>query len=361
MEYFWKILSQRGGKILIITGLVIGIALFYYANNERIGEMMSARGSLEEKLIQLQQTCPSSQYRTDRIQCFVRSLPPIISFAGFANTMEALTRLVNAHKIPEPGNITGCHDLFHAVGIANVTTSGDIAKTLSLCTSLCTFGCYHGAIEGYVLRGGDFENDIANLCMTTQQKNRPACFHGLGHGAAFVGNYTLSGATQLCDKLTDENARRDCASGVLMELYEPSTFDHPRLEFPDDIPSFCSTLKGVYAEVCFTTAGLHEYGRSLDAKKAFDICAFVPASFRRRCLVNIGQNFYFVFQGSAREIVDACNTSENNDNLESCLEGALMSSNISSSISNGRAICDSSPEGAKERCHQFLSSFSSSL
>lgn len=310
---------------------------------------------VEEELLALQWKCPSSQYRTDRIFCFIEELPRIISAAGLSTTMNALAQLIHSNKMPESGRITGCHDLAHAIGIAGVKASGDIGETLASCTSLCTFGCYHGAVEGYVLQGGDFEHAIKNLCGATAQSDKPACFHGLGHGAAYVGEYTLSKALALCDKLLDEGARRDCGSGVLMELYEPSAFDHPRLEFPEDIPAFCGTLSGVYGEVCFVTAGLHEYGRSLDGVRAFATCERVPSHLRRACITAIGQNFYFVFHGNAQDIMNACGAIGKPDDYQACLEGALTSSIVSDSPQNGFALCEISREDIKKKCYEFLS------
>jgi hypothetical protein len=207
------------------------------------------------------------------------------------------------------------------------------------------------------MRGGNISMEIPKLCQIDGDdsgQSKSACYHGLGHGLASAVGFDLSKALTMCDLIPKERYKIDCGSGLIMELYEQGSFGHTQLEWPDDIPKFCSTLPGPYSSVCYTTAGLHEYGRSRDIDKAFKTCKLVPIDLSRECNVSIGSNFYYVFQGSVSKIIKAC---ENNDEaiFLNCIEGAISASFTTYSQSKkGDEMCSQIEDELKIKCQSYL-------
>jgi len=340
-------LNLRSSVLLIVVGGIIfggGALLFLYESSLKQEDQEAA----------LPKVCLEEQDRSKRILCVIRALEEPIATHGVGVFMDALEREFLADDSSRIGGITACHDIAHGIGSAGIEALKDVPTVLASCSALCTYGCYHGTMERYIAKGGNIEKEIPLLCSSVPEKDRSACFHGLGHGIADFVGYDLREAFVLCDKLEAEDARRNCGSGVFMEVYEPSTFDRSSPPLPEDIPSFCASLPGVYDEVCFRNSSSYEYARSRDMQKAFAVCKGADPDFRWPCAVGLGQNIYFSYRGNAQDILGLC-AEGTEDEYRACMQGALMSSVVSDSLArHGFEICAVVPKDLQRECLSFL-------
>lgn len=295
--------------------------------------------------------CSSVIDRTQKIACMRQVFLEAVPKYGVKKLMSALEQDFKNNDSSSNGGITQCHDIAHAIGQAGTIVNKDISATLSQCTDLCTSGCFHGAIEQYVSLTGpnDLLNNINSLCKTG------SCFHGLGHGLASLAAFDLKNSLQLCDRLKDNNGKRDCGFGVFMELYEPSSFNPTPLKTPDDLLGLCSSLIGVYQEVCFRNIGTYEYARTnQDLEKAFAICSLEPTANQRECRLALGQVIYFNKQGNATAIVPTCKNGSAEEKKD-CIDGTLMASISSDPLArHGFEICSIVDVDMQKGCYQFL-------
>lgn len=293
-----------------------------------------------------------NQDRTQFISCLKTILVESDKFdvKGLISQLDANYRQNDSST---QGGITRCHDIAHAIGQAGVTSIKDPKAVLSQCTDLCTSGCFHGAIEQSVLEqsADAFLSKVNSLC------SQPACFHGLGHGLASIAGYDLGKSLQLCDRLDNYDAKRNCGFGVFMELYEPSSFNPTPLKPPSDLLGLCFSLTGVYQEVCFRNIGTYQYARTnQDIKKAFALCHMEPTANQRECRVALGQVIYFNRQGEAKSIIDVCSIGMS-DEYKDCIDGSIMAS-VSSDplVRHGFELCSQIDNPQKIGCYQFLGS-----
>lgn len=295
--------------------------------------------------------CSSAQDRTAKIACMKEVFLKAVPKYGVKNLMSDLEQDFRSNDYAQSGGITMCHDIAHAIGQAGIIAIKNAGQVLEQCTDLCTSGCFHGAIEQYVLEtsSDDLIKNMAILC-----KN-PACFHGLGHGLASLASFDLGGSLELCDHLKTPENRRDCGFGVFMELYEPSSFNPTPLTPPADLLGLCFSLSGVYQEVCFRNIGTYEYARTnQDLEKAFAICSLEPTTNQRECRVALGQVVYFNKQGNAAAIVRICKNGSAEEEKD-CIDGTLMAS-VSSDplVRHGFEICSTVDADMQKGCYQFL-------
>jgi len=304
--------------------------------------------------VELPRECLRDENRSERITCLMDALKGPIAKHGVRPYLDALEREFLANDSASSGGITACHDIAHGIASAGVEALGDVETVLASCNELCTFGCYHGAVERYVARGGKIASQISTLCAGVSERNRSACFHGLGHGVAELSGYDLKKSFALCDRLMSDIQRRDCAFGVLMEAFEPSTFGTTSLAIPENLPSFCASFPSVYAEACFRNSGGYEFARSRDASRAFAVCQAAHPDSRWECAVGFGQNIYFSFQGKPSEILPICALGAR-EQRQACLHGALMSSVVSDPLArHGFEICASIEADQRADCYAFL-------
>lgn len=349
--------SCRVGKQRVVR-LAMLVALFLFVLIAGAGLFFNPQKFLgldtEARNVSLPRECLREEDRSKRISCVIDTLTGPIKQYGVRAYLDLLEREFLTDDSASAGGITACHDIAHGIASAGVEALGDVTSVLASCTELCTFGCYHGAVERYVARGGDIAHNISTLCLGASPKNRPACFHGLGHGVAELSGYDLKKSFALCDRLSAQDASRDCGFGVFMEAFEPSTFGRASLPIPENLPAFCASFYGVYAEACFRNSGGYEFARSRDVSRAFAVCAAAHPDSRWPCAVGFGQNIYFSFQGKSSEILSICALGIG-EQRQACLHGALMSSVVSDPLArHGFELCASVEAGEKADCYTFL-------
>jgi hypothetical protein len=339
-------MQTRYLKAIVIFIFVIIMIAFFVIN----------RNIDPEKLISSAlASCNTTSDRAKSILCFRNILEKSVAKYGLRPFVVAVGDMFTAGNsgLTSP---TQCHDILHALGEAGGIHSGDINNTIGQCTDVCTYGCFHGVIEGYLMTGADIVKEIPQLCQIDDPDGnfKGACYHGLGHSFASIAGFDLSQSFNLCSLISEERFKIDCGSGVMMELYELGSFDHPLAQWPADIPGFCSTFKAPYSQICYTTAGLHEYGRSQNIKKAFQTCSLVPVNFFEECNISIGRNFYYVYQGAVPQIIDACRNQNENVFL-SCIQGAISADHaVDPESKKGYDICSQLGNKLKDKCLGYL-------
>jgi len=289
--------------------------------------------------------CSESKERTKYIVCYKKNLEGGVKTFGLKPMMTELENRYLYSVDFDRGGINQCHDVAHAVGQTAGAYSKDLNKTILECPNICTSGCFHGVVEGAISTGYKILDNIGILCRNKidgiEASTNSDCFHGLGHGVADISGFDLIQSLKYCDLIDSTEGQRSCGAGVIMELYEPSSFDHALLEFPEDIAKFCGTLWGTYAETCYITAGTHAYIRNNSEKESVDACVSVPSSYISGCVSALGQNMFFVYQGDYKKLENFC-TQFLQNNLKDCYSGVIESSVMSDPlVRKGVEICSS--------------------
>lgn len=204
-----------------------------------------------------------------------------------------------------PAIFARCHQVTHYLSRSEYERTKNLPAIMPQCNFTCHGGCYHGAIEEYLLekQALSAKNDeavrqeIRTVCGSSKDYQAPLtfreCVHGLGHGAMYLTDSDVFKSLSLCDALTTEEERNHCYSGVFMENSSSSTnLDHPSRFIDPDDPFFpCNELTTPYLPMCyryqssyFALLTDHDWG------KTADLCLQVPEPYRSECFMTIGTN-----------------------------------------------------------------------
>jgi len=326
------------GILLFFLGLGFLIAFFMNLGENNLFSNSKLQGfSAQQAVEQAFQTCPRSADRSGSIVCFRNFLSDFVAQNGIQELLSAL-EIITKEESLDPSY---CHDVVHALGQLG-TEHQSVQETVVVCTDLCTYGCHHGAVEQYVATETDPQkqhqlvSDVVDACKSS---NRAACFHGLGHGVSVLGNYELPTSLALCNQVEEESDRMYCGEGVLMELYEPSTFDKPIQEFPEDIGAFCESLESPYHITCYRMVGSHTYQRTQNKSAAVTACKSIDQAFSGDCIAALSQNLYFMEQNNVGAVVEFC-SQQTDAYAEDCLKGMLYGAEIAAQSSRKKEICE---------------------
>lgn len=343
--------------------LKLKIGIFFLAGFALIAGVLSATvrsffmpsESAESIFLRVDATCQDSKDRTAYILCVRSRFTRFINAYGVRPFMIALANMAVA-KDSDLSLKSHCHDIAHALGQEGVRASTDPQAALVQCTSICGAGCYHGVVEAFLAEGGSFKQAIQTLCAIPYDKSerdrtRWACFHGLGHGiASITGDFTSSIA--LCDRVTEDDDKKNCDRGVIMELFQSASFTHEQLPVPTDVLSLCTDLSGVHRSVCFENAGLQEYIGTNDLDRAVSVCGRVPMDSAENCLALLGNKIYHDTVGDVEKILALCEKV----GVNLCLRGAIQEDVLTNpAAQTGVALCSRTDESLKGDCFVYLS------
>lgn len=343
MQKKQQILSYRATYLFWFTLFFVcfGVLIAFFMNQQRSGNVGNRNltyASVEQVVQQAFKTCPTSQDRSGSIVCFRNFLSNFVSQNGIQELLSVLAKIVEQDSL-DPSY---CHDVVHAVGQLG-TEYQSVQETLVACTDLCTYGCHHGAVEQYVATETDPQKQhqlVTDVVAACENANRSACFHGLGHGVSVLANYELQAALSLCNRVENESDRLYCGEGVLMELYEPSTFNKPIQEFPEDIGAFCVSLESPYHVACNRMVGSHTYQRTQNTFAAVAACKSIDQKYVGDCVAALSQNLYFMYNANLDTVFDFCQV-QINEYREDCLKGMLYGAEIAAQSYRKKEICQS--------------------
>ncbi len=307
------------------------------------GALRSARGE-----------CAKKTNRTAFIACFRKALEPQVKKNGVQPFIQALVSDYESQGQPGSPTVKYCHDIAHSLGQLASRASG-VNDALASCTSICGAGCYHGVVEGAVSEGQNITTLVTNLCTSGANeavaRSRWACFHGLGHG---IGSFTgdIFKAIALCDRVADEDDKKNCDRGVFMELFQSGSFEHAAITPPEDVMAFCAGLTGAHAVVCYETVGLQEYTRTQNLTRAIAACDRTPASYADNCIGILGNMAYHEFLGDAGKIFTLCSQTPKR---RSCLLGAVHEDVLAGPrVSVGKELCMLADSLLQKPCASYL-------
>ena len=311
----------------------------------------------EDQLLMILEHCRTADMTPSYIRCFKgEPLKKLIQDRGVKLVMNALSDLYQTHKEVAGINTTSCHDLSHIVGELAVQISHSTAETIVACTGQCGYGCVHGAIRGLISTGSKDASAIADICRPLADSKYPkayltACQHGVGHGLADQAGLHIPKALELCSGMDSDEAKKNCGRGVIMEIIDSPTLDHPPQPLPDDLIGWCKTFGGVYTDACFMNVGAREYYRSGDSTKAVSTCRRVPGSMQESCFDYLGQNLYFMLKQSVSNIARICRTT-GSSSMNACFNGVLESAAYYERTSDVLELCDSMDSVQQKLCYR---------
>lgn len=197
-----------------------------------------------------------------------------------------------------------CHDHAHELGKAAYAVTHDVPGVLRACLTRCVSGCMHGVLmQAFTESPGTLRSRIATLCdgdAFRQLHKKGDCVHGVGHGVAYVSDYDIPRALQLCGAVGDSSLQYYCASGAYMQLF--MTFQRQISARADHYPCDEATR---FAAACyrykvfFLLARAASQGKGLPAVIAE--CLGLPARVQPACFHGLGHaHVGFVAQVPAR-------------------------------------------------------------
>ncbi len=312
---------------------------------------------LSFELTSVLKECGEDTNTAHYFRCFREKSRPLVSRYG-VNAMMSELEYLNEESGGVASRVS-CHNLGHVVGELGIELQEDAGEVLASCTRKCGFGCTHGAALGVLRLNPNLLDDLPSVCEKLSPSPLPgqdltACNHGLGHGLASMVQFDLVKTLNLCDLLDNTNAQNECATGVFMEIFDAPTESHPRLEIPQDIPRFCQTLPGIYADLCLKSVGGFELKRSNNIQKAFQTCESISPLLFKECNFVIGADLFFLSQGRVEKIWEACKFGKQHQK-EACVEGAIFSSFVTDpSGSLGGSLCGVLEEELQRVCFVYL-------
>lgn len=291
--------------------------------------------------------CQVESTRTRQVVCFKKAMVPVVQRIGVDALGEAIGRYYWRLSSAT------CHDVTHALGQVGAQVLGPRSALLG-CTNICGAGCFHGVLEGYLASGGSLESAIGTLCTVKGSefdRVRWACFHGIGHGIAGLVS-SLGPAFKLCDGITEDENRRHCGRGVIMEMLQSSSFNHELLPIDKPLVTLCLEFEGVYRDVCFENVGITAYFRGFGFKESVAACNGVPETMYRRCVTLFGDVLYHEQKGEVSSIVADC---KQTGRITWCLSGAIQEDVLSDPKAvKSFQFCQAFPQASVLACYSYL-------
>lgn len=222
-----------------------------------------------------------------------------------------------------PNNETQAHDFAHVVGLVALDQEG--TKGLNACDTAFNYGCYHGLIEGFLIKNGiETVGEIEQACFDLGYIHTPSCLHGIGHGLMINATYKLEPALADCDRLR-QSSRIYCWDGVFMERITGSMQDpqnRPTLT-EDNLDEPCETISSTYKNQCWrnqVTVWLNYYQKNTQGVVAR--CFQIENQYQETCFESIGLTNVQNAGENIQNLINSC-LSPNNQLLDPCLIGEM--------------------------------------
>lgn len=341
------------GTALRFFGILLAIVFFvmgWFTNTTR-------RKTIPERIERILEECRKRDPTPNYIRCFKgEDTRKIIDSVGVSQTMSVLGELFGEQG--EIGGVatTSCHDFAHLIGEIAIENDTPLGETIGSCTSACSYGCVHGAMLAAMRKDRSIVDTIPTLCsMLTDpelpEAQRVACIHGLGHGLAALYTLDITQSIEACTSLPTYEAQFHCGRGVFMEIIDSPVLEHPRMELPEDIISFCRSFEGIFSDACFANAGSREFARSGDIEKAITNCDASPEN-RDTCMSYLGQNVYFLLGKDVIRALAVCQKAK--EELGACATGVLMSIAYVEEAQQGKVLCETISRAYHNECYGKL-------
>lgn len=240
------------------------------------------------------------------------------------------------------------HQLVHELGRRSFGyAGGDVRAAFGACDARFNNGCYHGALQAFVL--AQPQRALAELpwlcsgvvvAADATALLRFQSQHGLGHGPALLSPGAPDAPLRQCDALGDD-ARTGCYGGVFMEHV---------LSAAGRTGYTCDSVAPRYQEQCFglaPTAVLLRTGGDLRA--AFAECDAAPARYVPTCYRSMGSDILSRTQGDGAQVTRLCELGDR----ARCLEGAAAHLvDRTGTASPALAFCAATPVVGRSDCFE---------
>lgn len=300
-----KTMSLRKRLFLLAT-LVLAVSLLGLVSSKK-----EPKGTVHSSRLHKTSEDPNAYIRSQMLICYrnggrddcYKNVATVL-FSQFS-LREILDRFAQTEKAVEV--FSRCHEVAHFLARMTYEEKKNIPQVFSQCTFTCHGGCYHGAMEAYLMEKkitetGDVEerlrNEMATVCGKSEDYETPLtfreCVHGLGHAAMFVTEQEVPQALHLCDALSIQEEREGCYSGVFHENSSSSTNTaHPAKYIrKDNLLYPCNILDERYLSLCYRYQSSYFafFLTNHDWGKTMELCKKVPEKYWRECFQTIGTN-----------------------------------------------------------------------
>ncbi|MFZ2886837.1 MAG: hypothetical protein WA021_03390 [Minisyncoccia bacterium] len=272
------------------------------------------------------QTCLATGEASWRGTCFKNIAEEFMRELSLEGTLAALAEIDDEEGIKQQ-----CHALVHYLGQSAYRESGSLSQTFARCSTkiACGEGCYHGAVEAYIMETGNQLEDatIADICSrdyTGNETNYAACVHGLGHAFMLLEGDDIFRSLPKCDFLAVDD-RDECYAGVFMEhVFGAESVDHPSQYIDKKDPMYpCTIVEERYKNMCYSAqvnlmmpSGPDRY------RVGAQFCADVPQKYAPACYGTLGGDA-ILSTDDPREIVAICSIAPSGLAREMCLREAV--------------------------------------
>ena len=278
------------------------------------------------------------------------------------------------------------HHLAHTLGRQAVAERGNLS-VLGECTPVFQSGCFHGALEGYFLRGERVDGaSVRDVCADRPAPGQPGyelleCWHGLGHGlmVQFAGD--VRQALPLCDALHAPASRRECQDGVFMErtiraidpahdadgaanghgagghgAHGDSAAAPPAAPLSKaELQRLCEGVDARYQPSCW----LYHPGalvriHGLDPAAVLRACDGAPAGAVDDCYRGFGKVYLSARPENTRAMIRACRQGDRAHATDCLVGGVEYFTDLEWTIEPGIAFCRQVPADAKGACYQVV-------
>lgn len=195
-----------------------------------------------------------------------------------------------------------CHETLHYLGRMEYQRVKNVRQVMTQCSTVCLAGCYHGAIEQYLIdknipinNGAEsIEIELPRICGSKkdyeQEEIYNQCIHGVGHAIMFLTEGEVPQSLAICDNLPDVPL---CYTGVFMQNTNGSTdSDHPSKYIKQGDPMYpCNILDDKYKEMCYGIQVAHFFKlTNFNWERTANLCDQVPSNYQNVCFTTMGSH-----------------------------------------------------------------------
>jgi hypothetical protein len=292
----------------------------------------------------IRQAFSQCDYKEDSlpIACLRRKFAKIITRDNLSSSMKYIKHIVvdRRESFGKAGE-TQCHDIAHVVGEIVGASDGTVSPLLKGCSDTCGYGCAHGVIVGKLRSNPNAFSHLDTFCRQpgAAKADDIVCHHGIGHGLAEIKGYNFQAALGECEKFSTVESQDECASGVMMEIFDSPIEPLRAQGVPRDATELCFSSSGRFAERCIDFFAARTYEHTQNMIAALVLCEALSPVQKTSCVVSIGTDVYETKRSDAPKIVASCK--EAGQERWSCIKGALYTSIVLDPTGGkGEALCN---------------------
>lgn len=252
-----------------------------------------------------------------------------------------------------PNNETAAHDFAHVVGL--VAYGKMDSAELSVCDTSFNYGCFHGFIEGFLIKKGTLAiKETESHCQSLGYIHMPSCIHGIGHGLMAYESYDLKKALSDCDNL-EQSIRLYCWDGVFMERINASMQDPAkRAQIIDEnnIKEPCQSISLIYKAQCWrnqVSAWFNFFGNN--PQKVLAACYSIEKKFQEICFESVGLTNVMLTGDDITKLKGYCSSSSGQI-IDNCIIGELKEILFEGkSPELARGLCNFASSQGKNDCN----------